>query len=148
MSGRSSGGWRPGSELLGGGEKEGRTAGATGRRRTPAVSCAAGSRQERTGCGHNGQQAMCEPPPSKRETGSGMAATVTIARIPRGEEAAALCRVNRAQVNRRASGVSCTAWLGGTISIRFQCWFLLDQTRIAAFYELCPNPLLPVYTHC
>jgi hypothetical protein len=35
MSGRSSGGWRPGSELLGGGEKEGRTAGATGRRRTP-----------------------------------------------------------------------------------------------------------------
>jgi len=31
------------------------------------------------------------------------------------QQAAALCRVDRVQVTRRASGVSCTAWLGGNL---------------------------------
>jgi hypothetical protein len=38
------------------------------RSRTPAVSCAAGRRRGRTGRRHNEQQAMCEPPPVRRET--------------------------------------------------------------------------------
>jgi len=33
------------------------------------------------------------------------------------QQAEAFCRVNRAQPTNRASGVSCTAWLGGGFTI-------------------------------
>ena len=33
------------------------------------------------------------------------------------QQAEALCRVNRAQPTSRASGVSCTAWLGGKLGL-------------------------------
>jgi hypothetical protein len=74
--------------------REGRPDGgqARGRRRTPAVSCAAGKRVKRDHRGHNEQQAMCEAPPRGCETGNGRATTVTLGPLPRGEEAAALCR--------------------------------------------------------
>jgi len=47
------------------------------------------------------------------------AGRVGMARSPEGcglfgrQQAEAFCRVNRAQPTNRASGVSCTAWLGG-----------------------------------
>ena len=36
------------------------------------------------------------------------------------QQAGAFCRVDRAQVTGRASGVRCTPWLGGTIRKKLQ----------------------------
>jgi len=35
------------------------------------------------------------------------------------QQAEAFCRVNRAQPTNRASGVSCTAWLGSILEIAY-----------------------------
>jgi len=49
--------------------------------------------------------------------------------LSRRQQAEAFCRVNRAQPTNRASGVSCTAWLGSSSGKRY------ININIMAFYR-------------
>jgi len=55
---------------------------------------------------------MCVRPTRETEEALGWRERLKVAGCQDGQQAGALCRVNRAQPNNRASGVSCTAWLG------------------------------------
>jgi len=60
-------------------------------------------------------------PGNARAADAWIARCVGLARAPEGcvlcgcQQAGAFCRVNRAQPTNRASGVSCTPWLAGSV---------------------------------